>query len=104
MYVYMDYFICLYFYSAYFMIAAILGLNDIYYQNEPDLTYYCSTCQRFIVLLSLRAHKAYHSALDLLQFEKCPPSTSELLSRRNQVVRKLKVCLSAHGLSSCCMI
>jgi len=71
--------------------VAILGLRDIIYQNEPDLTYYCSLCNRFVSLLLLKDHKTYHNALSLLEFHYPPSSLKSLLNRRTAILKRLKV-------------
>ena len=73
------------------LFTAILGLKDVLYTNEPDLTYYCSQCARFIALLSLMDHKAYHSAIALLELSHPPSSIKSLVNRRYQIVNRLKV-------------
>ncbi|KAF6016388.1 PP2D1 [Bugula neritina] len=70
--------------------GTILGLRDIIYQNEPDLTYYCSLCNRFVSLLLLKDHKTYHNALSLLEFHYPPSSLKSLLNRRTAILKRLK--------------
>ncbi|XP_067933715.1 protein phosphatase 2C-like domain-containing protein 1 [Watersipora subatra] len=77
--------------------GTILGLKDIFYENEPDLTYYCSRCGRFISLLSLRDHKAFHNALSTLEFSHLPNSIKTIIAKRKQLLKNLKQTAEEEG-------
>ena len=60
--------------------------------DKPDITLFCDQCRFFIDIRQLKHHRAYHNALQLLNYKgnNLPETLEQLLKKRNAVLRKMK--------------
>ena len=61
--------------------------------NKPDITVRCDRTNTYLDVRSLPYHRSYLEALDLFEYTTTnkPEDVEELLTRRNLVMRKMKV-------------
>ncbi|KAL8617478.1 hypothetical protein ACOMHN_048116 [Nucella lapillus] len=65
-------------------------LTDI--ADKPDITLFCDQCRLFVDIRQLKHHRAYHSALQILNYKgnHIPDTSEQLLKKRNAMLRKMK--------------